>query len=110
MEPFDLQPVLTGDLVVLRPLRPEDFAPRYAVAADPLVWAQHPESNRYEEPVFRKFFRVAMAFGGAFAVIDRADGCAIGSSRFHGYVPTQREVEIRWTFLARNGAAGTTAR
>ena len=31
--PFDLQPCLKGDLVELRPLRPEDFLDLYRVAA-----------------------------------------------------------------------------
>ena len=35
---FDYQPVLKGKLVELRPLRVEDYADLYAVAADPLIW------------------------------------------------------------------------
>jgi RimJ/RimL family protein N-acetyltransferase len=103
---FDLQPTLTGDLVLLRPMQPDDFPPLYAVAADPLIWAQHPERNRYEEPVFRRFFQGGLDSGGAFVVIDRADGRIIGSSRFHGYDPAAREVEIGWTFLARSHWGG----
>jgi hypothetical protein len=34
--PFDRQPVLSGDLIALRPLRAEDYTALYAVAADPL--------------------------------------------------------------------------
>jgi hypothetical protein len=34
---FDLQPVLKGELLELRPLRAEDFHDLYAVAADPLI-------------------------------------------------------------------------
>ena len=37
--PFDLQPTLTGELLVLRPLREEDWAALYAAASDPLVRA-----------------------------------------------------------------------
>ena len=33
--------------------------------------------------------------------IDRRDGAIIGSSRYHGFDPVKREVEIGWTFLAR---------
>jgi hypothetical protein len=40
---FDSQPTLNGVLVRLRPLRADDFADLYAVAADPFVWEQHPE-------------------------------------------------------------------
>ena len=72
--PFDLQPVLKGELLELRPLRPEDFHDLYAVASDPLIWEQHPNSDRYKEDVFKEFFWEAMASGGAFVVIDLKDG------------------------------------
>ncbi len=58
--PFDLQPVLKGELLELRPLRPEDFAELYSVASDPLIWEQHPNNDRYKEEVFREFFREAL--------------------------------------------------
>jgi RimJ/RimL family protein N-acetyltransferase len=105
--PFDLQPVLTGELLELRPLRDEDFAALYAVASDPLIWEQHPQPERYMEPVFREFFRGAMESGGAFLVIDRKNGRVIGSSRFHGYDEEKGEIEIGWTFLARSHWGGT---
>lgn len=98
---FDPQPVLTGELLTLRPLRADDYDALYAVASDPLVWEQHPVRNRYEPAVFRAFFDEAMASGGALLAIDRATGAVIGSSRFHGDDPTAGEVEIGWTFLAR---------
>ena len=44
---FELQPHLQGELVRLRPLLPDDFAELYAVAADPLIWEQHPMRDRY---------------------------------------------------------------
>jgi RimJ/RimL family protein N-acetyltransferase len=103
---FDLQPTLDGALVRLRPLRVGDFPALYAVASDPLMWAQHPASNRWQEDVFRDFFREAIASGGAFLVADAADGRVIGSSRYAGYDPAAREVEIGWTFLARSHWGG----
>jgi N-acetyltransferase len=99
--PFDLQPTLKGTLLQLRPLREEDWADLFAVAADPLIWEQHPEPDRYTEKVFRGFFREAMDSGGALIVIDAQDGRVIGSSRFHAYDPEKSEIEIGWTFLAR---------
>jgi RimJ/RimL family protein N-acetyltransferase len=103
---FDLQPTLTGELLELRPLRPEDFTALYAVASDPLLWEQHPEPDRYTELVFRRFFQGALDSGGAFVVIDRTDGRIIGSSRYYGYDADAREVEIGWTFLARSHWGG----
>jgi len=100
--PFDLQPVLRGKLVELRPLRADDFDSLFAVAADPLIWEQHPASNRYQEEIFRTFFREAMASGGALIVTDAKDGRVIGSSRYHGYDEAKSEIEIGWSFLARS--------
>src|SRR5258705_2779836 len=92
--PFELQPTLTGALLELRPLRPEDFDDLYAVASDPRIWEQHPVSDRYKEDVFREeFFRGALASGGAFAVIDRATGRIIGSSRYYGLDAAGPEIE-----------------
>lgn len=98
---FDGQPVLSGDLLGLRPLRVDDFEPLFAVASDPLIWEQHPERERFRESVFRAFFQEALDSGGALAVLDRRNGRIIGSSRFHGYDEKARELEIGWTFLAR---------
>jgi RimJ/RimL family protein N-acetyltransferase len=99
---FDLQPILKGGLVELRPLQEDDFDILYAVAQDPLIWEQHPNRDRYREEVFREFFRGAMESGGAFLVRDAKTGAAIGSSRFYGYDKTNGEIEIGWTFLARS--------
>ncbi|PYJ24702.1 MAG: GNAT family N-acetyltransferase [Verrucomicrobia bacterium] len=99
--PFDLQPHLTGELIELRPLAPEDWDDLFAVASDPLIWEQHPESDRYKENVFKVFFREALECGGAFVVIDAQTQHIIGSTRFYGYDPDKSEIEIGWTFLAR---------
>jgi RimJ/RimL family protein N-acetyltransferase len=104
--PFDLQPILKGKLLELRPLRAEDFDELYAVARDPLIWEQHPNSDRYKEDVFREFFRVAMESGGALIAVDMKDGRVIGSSRFYEYNPAESEIEIGWTFLARSHWGG----
>jgi RimJ/RimL family protein N-acetyltransferase len=105
--PFDLQPHLTGDLVELRPLRASDYDGLYAIAADPLIWAQHPCSDRYRRDVFQNFFREAMESGGALLAVDRkAGGQVIGSSRFFGYDEQRSEIEIGWTFLARSHWGG----
>jgi len=103
---FDLQPRLLGELLEVRPLSPEDWEELFAVASDPLIWEQHPASDRYQEEVFREFFREALASGGALAVIDRQTQEVIGSSRYFGFDPEQSEIEIGWTFLARSHWGG----
>jgi RimJ/RimL family protein N-acetyltransferase len=106
LPPLDLQPTLTGALVTLRPLRPDDHDALFAVARDPLIWAQHPAHDRWQPDVFRAFFDEALATRGAFAVHDTADGRLIGSSRYFGLNAERREVEIGWTFLARSHWGG----
>jgi RimJ/RimL family protein N-acetyltransferase len=111
---FDPQPTLTGELLQLRPLTVDDYAALYAVASDPLLWEQHPNSDRYQESVFQELFRGAVACGGALTAIDLSTGKIIGSSRFHGFRepgdgagngPVE-ELEIGWTFLARSHWGG----
>jgi RimJ/RimL family protein N-acetyltransferase len=92
---------LRGELVELRPIRETDWDALFAVASDPLIWEQHPAHDRWQEPVFREFFRGAIESGGGFVAVDRATGEIIGSTRYHDYKPDEREVEIGWTFLAR---------
>lgn len=104
---FDLQPVLQGQLLGLKPLRQEDFADLYAVASDPLIWEQHPAKDRYKEEVFKNLFRESLESGGALIAIDSSDGRIIGSSRFHGYDEEKSEIEIGWTFLARSHWGGS---
>lgn len=104
---FDLQPTLKSEMLELRPLRAEDFEDLCAVASDPLIWEQHPDSDRYKPDVFRKFFEEALQSGGALIAIDRKTDRIIGSSRFHGYDLERSEIEIGWTFLARSHWGGT---
>jgi len=104
---FDLQPILVGELLELRPLRPEDFAGLYAVASDPLIWEQHPANDRYKKDVFEIFFREALESGGALLARDTKNGAVIGSSRFHPHDENKSEIEIGWTFLARSYWGGT---
>ena len=98
---FDLQPTLRGSLIEVRPLKPGDFDALFAAASDPLIWAQHPDSDRYTLEVFQKFFDGALESKGAFALIERKSGRIIGSSRYWNLSPDESEVEIGWTFLER---------
>lgn len=99
---LDRQPTLRGELLELRPLKADDFEGLFAVASDPLLWEQHPEGDRYQEQVFRRFFSDALDSGGALVALERSSGRIIGSSRYHGYDPQQSVAEIGWTFLGRD--------
>lgn len=99
---MDLQPNLDGELVILRPTVPEDWDALYAAASDPLIWEIHPAHDRWQEDVFRRYFADALASGGGMTVRERATGKVIGASRYWGYKPERDEVEIGWSFLARD--------
>jgi RimJ/RimL family protein N-acetyltransferase len=98
---FDLQPILKGELIELRPLGPQDFDALFSAASNPKIWEQHPESDRYQRKVFQRFFDGALESKGAFAIIERKSGRIIGSSRYCNLDLTNREVEVGWTFLER---------
>jgi len=104
---LDRQPVLEGEHVRLRPLRPDDWDALFAVASDPLIWEQHPAHDRWREPVFCAFFEDALANTGALVALDARTGAVIGSSRFEGLEEADGgSVEIGWTFLARSHWGG----
>ena len=102
---FELQPVLTGPLLEMRPLRPDDWDALFQAASDPLIWEQHPDRHRYREERFRVVFREGLESGGALVAVDRATGKVIGFTRYHDLVKGRR-VEIGWTFLARSHWGG----
>ncbi len=98
---MDLQPTLVGILLTLRPLDSVDFEALYAAALDPLIWEQHPKSNRHERSAFQLFFREAIDSKGTLAIIENATGNIIGCSRFYNLDLEISEVTIGATFLAR---------
>lgn len=98
---MNLQPILENDLIIARPLRDEDFKSLYSAASDPLIWAQHPNKNRYKREVFKTFFEGAMKSGGAFIVYDKKSGEVIGSSRFYDFNGETKEILIGYTFFIR---------
>ena len=89
---FEKQPLLSSDLLLLRPLCPHDFEELYAIAKDPLIWAQHPEPTRFERAVFERFFSAALACAGALVAIDPIAENIIGSSRFDHFDEKRGEV------------------
>jgi len=103
----DLKPTLTGKHVIVRPVQESDWEGMFAAASDPKIWALHPEADRYKEAVFRKYFDGALASGSAFTFVDKASGEIIGSSRYWGFDADKSEIEIGWTFLARDYWGGS---
>ena len=105
---MDLQPTLTGATVILRPIEPEDLEPMFLAASDPLIWEQHPASDRYQRDVFERFFQDALEWGSSFAILDKQSGEIIGSSRFRVMEDHPEALEIGWTFLTRTYWGGKT--
>lgn len=98
---FEFQPELVGELVRMRPLQAEDFAALYALAADPLLWEQHPNPERATEAGFQAYFDDQLGSGGALVAMNKVDGAMVGMSRYSMTFAESGEVEIGWTFIGR---------
>ncbi len=98
---IDFQPTLQNELVTAVPLTLPDFEVLYAAASDPLIWEQHPNTNRYKREEFENYFKGAMESGGAFLVKDARTLEVIGSSRYSDYDAAKQVVSIGYTFFIR---------
>lgn len=93
---------LSNNLVHIRPMVNDDCEELYAIASDPLLWAQHPENDRYLYDVFRPFFLSAFEHHYPFIILDAASGAMIGSTRYYDYQPDNSSIAIGYTFLSRS--------
>ncbi len=100
--PFLNLPSLENTELKLVLVKESDFEDLYKVAADPLMWEQHPNKNRYQREVFQTFFEGALASKSAFLVYDKKTNELIGSSRYYDWDETKKEVAIGYTFVARS--------
>lgn len=96
---------LEGRLIVLEPLAPEHEAGLAEAAADPEVWRWMPTRADTRE-VFQRWFQAALAEAEAgaqtpFAIVSRATGAPVGSTRFLALRPEHRGLEIGYTWHAR---------
>ena len=106
-----MQPI-TGVGASLIPLNQQHFDELYQCGSDPKVWEQHPESNRYQRPMFEKFFAAAIESKSAFAIIDPATNAVVGTTRFYFLSDGEKityqsflaehSVCIGYTFFARS--------
>lgn len=106
---FELQPVLIGNLVRIRPLLEGEFDSLLQVASDPLIWELHPQKDRYKKEVFQKYFEGALQSRGA-VVLENKDGEIIGASRFYDYNFEKSQITIGYTFLKRSCWGGEVNR
>lgn len=98
---FNFQPNLIGDLIEIRPAVEADFEPLFALASDPEIWALHIATDRWKRNVFRANFDNALADEGGLIAVDRASRQIAGFSRYSQMAVGPDEMEIGWTFLAR---------
>ncbi len=101
MPPFDFQPSLAGNLILLRPLSPDDFEALYQASSDPLIWVQLPRVERHRRDVFEQFFAESLSLRTTLAIVECDSLKLVGSSRFARHSEERNEVEIGWTFLTR---------
>lgn len=98
---FTLQPTLEDELVLLTPLKENDFDALFGVASDPLLWELHPAKQRSTPEGFAEFFKECLASGRSLLIKDKKTGEVIGHSRYNTPEGKPNAVEIGWTYLAR---------
>ena len=94
---------LTGRLVSLVPLHPSHAPDLYAVGQDPEIWRYVPIPMRSLSDM-AEYVRAAVADrdrGEAqpFAILSRADGSVLGSTRYYALAEKHRNLEIGYTWL-----------
>jgi N-acetyltransferase len=98
---INIQPLLQNDKAALYPLQKSDFDNLYAVAADPKIWEQHPNKDRWKKDVFQTFFDGALQSNGAFRIVDRENNNTIGCTRFYDHNDKEHSIFIGYTFYDR---------
>jgi len=93
--------ILENERVRLTPLEEKDFDRLFKVAADPLIWEQHPSKDRYKREVFQSYFDTAVSSGSAFLIFEKANGKLIGSTRYYDHNPALSRIAIGYTFIAK---------
>lgn len=107
---FDSQPSLQGETLKLRPLSANDFDELYASAANPRTWAGHPNSDRYQLPVFKELFQAGLDCESTLVIIDGAKDKIIGSSRYYQVEPYPDDICVGFTFIDCDYWGGATNR
>lgn len=99
----ELTETLSGERVVLEPLRPDHAEELFAAAQAPEIWRwlEHIGESRVRFDAWLAAALAASAAGdeGAFAIRERASGALVGSTRYMAVRPAHRGVEIGWTWL-----------
>jgi len=105
---FKFQPILKGDNITLRPLVEADFNELYACASDKMLWAGHPDPDKYKKPVFTEMFDKTMQSGVCLVIADNLNSKAIGWTRYYLAETAPDDISIGFTFLSREYWGGKT--
>lgn len=99
--------MLTGERVVLRPLRPDDAEALWRLRLNPLTWAQTTEKPLVPQTfeAFRERFDATPSDGAADFAID-AEGTLIGRGGLFGIDPLARIAEVGLSLLAEQRGRG----
>jgi RimJ/RimL family protein N-acetyltransferase len=93
--------ILEDNILKIVPLVESDFDRLFEIAADPLIWEQHPTKDRYKKEVFQLYFDGAINGKTAFLIIDKSTDKIIGSTRYYDYKQESSSIAIGYTFLSR---------
>jgi N-acetyltransferase len=96
---------LTGHTVRLEPLQMKHGAELYTASQDPAIWTYMPVHAYRSLAEMEQLIRAALhehdaGTCQAFAIIDLAQGRAVGSTRYLNWMLQDRGVEIGWTWIA----------
>jgi RimJ/RimL family protein N-acetyltransferase len=93
--------ILEDHLLKMVPLLASDFDVLFAVAADPLIWEQHPAKDRYQKEVFLTYFNKALSERHSFVMIEKSTQKIIGSTCYYYYKPEDSSIAIGYTFFGK---------
>ncbi len=96
---------LTGRIVLLEPLQMKHSVDLYKVGQAPSIWTYMPVNAPRSLADMEQIIATALQDRDAgssqpFAIIDLAQGHAVGSTRYLNWMPPDRGVEIGWTWLS----------
>jgi RimJ/RimL family protein N-acetyltransferase len=96
--------ILETDRVRLEPLTDRHLPSLIAAGNDPRIWELTYNSNPFtSDAETRAWFEFAIDSSDkiTFAIVDKASGTAIGSTRLFDIEPAHRKMEIGWTWIAQ---------
>jgi N-acetyltransferase len=96
--------MVAGRLIELEPLEHRHAADLFKAGARPEIWRFMPIRGFGNEPAVTRWIETALEAAASgrelpFAIIDRATGAAIGSTRYLDIRPEERSLEIGWSWI-----------